>query len=230
METLAEPASATKGDLQLLVAGETLRLLPEKAIYWERCSTLLVADTHWGKAASFRAASIPIPQGTTQADLERLSHVIERTHATRLIVLGDLLHSREGRSAATFEKVTQWRRRHENLRIELIQGNHDLQAGLPLADWKIVIARPPVIELPFVWQHEPQPHAEGFVLAGHIHPSIVLKGLARQTLRLPCFHLQQSQLTLPAFSSFAGGYNIKPGRGDRIFPVADTGVVEIPCQ
>ncbi len=33
------------------IAGERLVLLPERAAFWERASTLLVADAHWGKAA-----------------------------------------------------------------------------------------------------------------------------------------------------------------------------------
>lgn len=223
-------------DFRVEIAGEMLRLLPERAVFWAACSTLLIADTHWGKAATFRAAAIPVPGGTTQADLDRLSQAIERTCAARLVILGDLLHSREGRSAETFELVSRWRDRHFRLEIELIQGNHDLHAGLPLADWRMQIFRPPVSEGPFVWRHDPEADIlredamatgpEPFALAGHIHPTVVLRGSARQSLRLPCFHLRNKVLVLPAFSSFAGGANIRPAEGDRVFPVSESSVFE----
>jgi len=38
------------------VAGERLVLLAERAAYWERARTLLVADPHFGKAAAFLAS------------------------------------------------------------------------------------------------------------------------------------------------------------------------------
>src|SRR5581483_12363457 len=41
--------------------GESLLLLPERALLWERTGTLVVADAHLGKAAAFRAAAIPLP-------------------------------------------------------------------------------------------------------------------------------------------------------------------------
>ena len=59
-------------DVMLTIAGEDVQLLPERALYWPRACTLVVADVHWGKAATFRAAGIPIPSGTTTEDLARL--------------------------------------------------------------------------------------------------------------------------------------------------------------
>ena len=51
-------------DHEISLAGEAVRLLPERAIYWERERALVVADLHWGKAATFRAAGVPLPPGT----------------------------------------------------------------------------------------------------------------------------------------------------------------------
>jgi uncharacterized protein len=48
-------------DVMLTIAGEDVLLLPERALFWPRACALVVADVHWGKAASFRAAGIPIP-------------------------------------------------------------------------------------------------------------------------------------------------------------------------
>jgi hypothetical protein len=41
--------------MEIVLAGETLRLLPDKALYWPRQQTLFIADAHFGKVAAFRA-------------------------------------------------------------------------------------------------------------------------------------------------------------------------------
>ena len=79
------------------IAGERVSLLPERAAYWERTRTLLVADPHFGKAAAFRAAGVPVPRGTTTGSLTRLDAALARTGAARIVFLGDFLHAREGR-------------------------------------------------------------------------------------------------------------------------------------
>ena len=80
--------------LPLTIAGERLLLYPERAAYWPARRTLVITDTHWGKAATMRAAAIPIPGGSTRESLNRLTQLIERTTARRardelLIELGD---------------------------------------------------------------------------------------------------------------------------------------------
>ncbi len=37
---------------------------------------LLIADPHFGKAASFRSRGIAVPVGTTRYDLDRLAELI----------------------------------------------------------------------------------------------------------------------------------------------------------
>jgi metallophosphoesterase superfamily enzyme len=43
------------GAQQVLLAGQTVVLLPQKAIFIPSSSTLVLADVHIGKAASFRS-------------------------------------------------------------------------------------------------------------------------------------------------------------------------------
>ena len=44
----------------------------------------------------------------------------------------------------------------------------------------------------------------GYRLAGHIHPSVVLYGTARQSMRLPAFVFGLEGAILPAFGDFTG--------------------------
>ena len=111
----------TISGLYCSLAGEDVWLLPERALFWKRPATLIIADPHIGKPGAFRAAAIAAPEGTTIADLERLSTVIRRCGVQRLIVLGDLLHARSGRTAATMSAFEEWRTRHSNLDIVLVR-------------------------------------------------------------------------------------------------------------
>jgi uncharacterized protein len=202
-------------------------LLPERAIFWPRRSTLFVADLHCGKAATMRAAAIPIPSGTTKADLARLTAIIHRTGAERVVLLGDILHARAGRAPRTLAALEEWRARHPLLDILLIRGNHDRHAGDPPAalDFRCVDA--PAIEVPFVFQHFPAPSPHGYTLAGHIHPAIKLRGIASERITLPCFHFTRTHATLPAFGSMTGNALIHPLPGDHVYGAADGDVIQI---
>src|SRR5205085_178911 len=110
--------------MELTWLDQRLTLLPQRAIFWHDRRTLLVADPHFGKAATFRSAGIPIPRGTTTADLARLDAALDATKAERLIFLGDLLHAKSGRAAATLAVIRTWRTRREQLDVVLVRGNH----------------------------------------------------------------------------------------------------------
>lgn len=215
-------------DARVCLAGETIELLPERALFWPRPGTLVVADLHWGKAATFRAAGIPIPAGSTRDDLARLDLALRRTHARRLVVLGDLFHARAGRVAAgTLAELRRWRGLHPELEMLLVRGNHDRHAGDPPEDLRIKCVNAPAFVPPFVFRHEPSSSAAGFTLAGHLHPGLVLCGPALQRERLPCFLLREHSAILPAFGSFTGLGMIEPGPRDRAFVVADAEVIEV---
>ncbi len=77
-------AASERGALTTSLAGESVELLAERALYWPRTRTLLVADVHLGKAAAFRAGGVPVPRGATASDLARLGALVARTGAGRL--------------------------------------------------------------------------------------------------------------------------------------------------
>ena len=215
-------------EIRLAIAGEDVRLLPERALFWQRACTLVIADVHWGKAATFRAAGIPIPGGTTAEDLARLDSALYRTGARRLVVLGDLFHARAGRIATrTLAALRTWRERCAKLEIQLVRGNHDRHAGDPPDDLQINCVNSPAFLPPFVLRHEPSESAEGYTLAGHLHPGLVVSGPALQRERLPCFLVRPGLAILPAFGSFTGMASVFPDPVDRAFVVADGEVLAV---
>lgn len=212
------------------VAGERVVLLAERAVYWEGSRTLLVADTHFGKAAAFRAAGVPVPRGTTTGALERLDSALERTAATRIVFLGDFLHAREGREPETTRVVAAWRARHATVEMMLVRGNHDRRAGDPDASIGIGCVDGPVLEPPFVFTHRPAVSDRGHVVCGHVHPAVRLTGIGRERSRLPCFWFRPRTTVLPAFGEFTGLAHVEVEAGDRVWVVAGNDVLAIPID
>ncbi|HEY0558217.1 MAG TPA: ligase-associated DNA damage response endonuclease PdeM [Thermoanaerobaculia bacterium] len=213
--------------IRIDLQGESLELLPERALFWERTATLVVADAHLGKAASFRAAALPMPGGTTTGTLSRLSLALSRTGARRLLILGDFFHARSGRAARTLAVIAEWRERHAGLGVVLVRGNHDRGAGDPPCEWGFACCDEPWVEPPFAFRHHPAEEASGYVLAGHVHPAVSLAGPGRQRERLSCFLFGERIGLLPAFGDFTGGATVRPRPGDRVYGVAGDEVVPI---
>lgn len=218
---------SSEGDLEIRVRGETLTLLPERAAFWRDRGALLVADPHFGKAATFRALGVPVPSGTTGDALARLESAVSRTGATRVIFLGDLLHARPGRSQGMFDALGSWLRSRPGVEVLLVRGNHDRHAGDPPDDLGIRCVNAPHVVSPFVLAHHPSSDPAGYVLAGHIHPGVRLYGTGRQRERLPCFVVADDYAVLPAFGDFTGLADEEPLSEANVYAVAGDLVVEV---
>lgn len=203
------------------LAGEELWLLPEKALYWPAQQTLLIADVHFGKAAAYRRLGQPVPQGTTTSNIAVIEQLLAKLPCRQLIFLGDFLHGPGSHATGTLNELARWRERHKDLPITLIRGNHDKRAGDPPQSLNIRVVPEPMLLGPFSLQHEPDPHPERHVLAGHVHPVYRLIGKGRQRLRLACFRLGERISLLPAFGAFTGGYPVEKEDSCRIFVIGD---------
>jgi uncharacterized protein len=210
-----------------------LRLFAEGAILWPAGSTLFITDPHFGKAEHFRHAGIAIPSAILDHDLARLSRLITKSGASKLVVLGDFFHSRHSQSEIALTSLAAWRAQHAELDIVLVQGNHDAHAGPPPAEFGILSLEAPYPCGPFVCHHLPQPNAqrgEGYILAGHLHPYILLFDRGGSRMRLASFIFGPQQAILPAFGAFTGGSHYPPAPHDRVFAVAQGEIVEVPTS
>ena len=200
------------------IAGERLLLLPEKAVYWPARQMLIIADIHFGKAASFRAQGIPVPRGTTTENLLGLDALIEAHGARHVVFLGDFLHARAAHASSTQQAMLAWRQSRPGLRLTLVRGNHDKHAGDPAAVLDIELVDEPHMVGPFAFCHHPDLdlRAGGYALAGHVHPAWVL-ATRFDSLRLPCFVVGSERMILPSFGSFTGGHVVRREAGDAIF-------------
>ena len=137
---------------------------------------------HFGKAASFRHAGLPVPSGTTADNIARLDALLADTAARRLVFLGDFLHARSGAQPALWQQLRAWRARHAQVAMDLVLGNHDRHAGTPPTDLDIALREEPwapVASAPVLAAHHPHQVAGHTVLAGHLHPRVVLNGRER---------------------------------------------------
>ncbi|MDP3507470.1 MAG: ligase-associated DNA damage response endonuclease PdeM [Candidatus Melainabacteria bacterium] len=214
------------GAQSVVLAGQTVILLPQKAMFIPSSCTLVLADVHIGKAASFRSRNFFAPDGISSFDLKRLEHLIKELSVSRLIILGDLVHAQDGMTRAEVEVFEHFRAAHENLTIVLVLGNHDRQVQLPQS-WRLDLVQGQMVESPFLYSHEPIRSKDGYALCGHVHPSVTLSGQGKQRERLPCFWLRSSSAILPAYGAFTGSYTIRPSRNDRVFVIAHDTVVPV---
>ena len=180
---------------------------------------MFVADIHLGKAATFRSLGVPVPAGTTQENLDKLSECIAEFKPLSVYFLGDLLHAKAAHNAELLEKLQQWRQQHSDIQMTLIRGNHDSKAGDPPASLNIAVVEEPFMLGGFALCHHPQTVPNALVLAGHEHPVVVLNGKGRSRARLPRFYVKTDQLILPSFGAFTGGYSVNPQAGEAVFPV-----------
>lgn len=208
--------SAGSGKVAVEVAGEELLLLPEKAVYWPARRMLVIADIHFGKAASFRALGVPVPRGTTTENLSALDALVAAHGARQVVFLGDFLHARAAHASSTQTAMLAWRATRPALDLLLVRGNHDKHAGDPAAALGIELVDEPHAVQPFAFCHHPDLETPGYALAGHVHPAWVL-ATRFDALRLPCFVVGRRRMILPSFGSFTGGHVVRREAGDAIY-------------
>jgi DNA ligase-associated metallophosphoesterase len=213
--------------MKLHIAGEELLLLPQKAAYWPRAQMLIVADIHFGKAASFRALGVPVPAGTTSANLLALDELLAQHPVQQIVFLGDFLHAKAAHAPATLAAMLAWRQRHPQLQLTVVRGNHDAHAGDPPPQLDIDMVDEPYLMGPFAFCHHPDVLSAAYVMAGHVHPVYRLRA-GWESLMLPCFLASPQRMVLPSFGAFTGGHPVLPQPGERVFMSSGEAVWEIP--
>lgn len=201
-----------------------------------------MSDLHFGKTGHFRKEGIAVPQRVYREDLFRLLCQIQYFRPRRLLVVGDLFHSRENKELALFLK---WREDLPDLDIHLIQGNHDIlhdswyeKAGIGLSKDALSVG-------PFSFVHDIADvgvsapvrgigPGEGvmsgdkgaYYFSGHIHPGIRIRGMGKQQLQFPCFYFGGEYAVLPAFGRWTGTVSIDPAPEDNVFAILP-GILQI---
>lgn len=217
----------------LRIAGQTLRLLPERCVFWEETGVLLLADLHLGKAAHLRHHGMAVPEGHTADDLARLTGVILRTGASEIVFCGDFFHAPAAQSPIVLDLVEQWRQTHHRLQVQLVTGNHDRGRAMPPERCGIAPAGPRLARGPLHFIHDPADACGKLpTVSGHLHPLASLTLSGSPSFRAPCFWWQSARqcLVLPGFGSFTAGVAILPEPGDSLHVIHNNKVSAVPAH
>jgi uncharacterized protein len=193
-----------------------------RVIYWPRRKILMGTDLHWGKTNFLRSHGIAISDKVFDADLDRLSEILNDYEVDTFLVLGDLIHHEKSLSKGLIEKVAHFRDQHP-CELLLVKGNHDRFTKFP-ESWGIV-EEPTLVLDQFVFNHEHVKKEKRFQFSGHLHPMLKLRD-GIDILRLPSFILGEKFCYLPAFSHLTGGQDMKLTSGQRAI-VTTTGGLEV---
>lgn len=212
--------------LQHSISGNNFVVSAHKCLYWEEEKALILSDLHLGKSGHFRKNGIPVPQHVFKEDMQRLFSLIQFYRPQRVIIAGDLFHSGSNKEHDFF---VRWRNDIPATAIELVPGNHDIledwytEAGIHVHKGTLLIR-----DICFTHDVSDAVSAHGkYIISGHIHPSVKMKGFGKQRLNLPCFYFGKKYAVLPAFGGFTGTHCIEPLKGDTVFAVVEKAVIKL---
>ena len=183
-----------------------LEMLPSRALFLPETNELFICDIHLGKGEYFQQNGIPLTNNSDEQNLSRIKNIVKKHSPNKLIILGDLFHSKYSISKSLRIKV-ELLAEILNIEIELIVGNHDIGCkvkNISFLEYKR--------SNNLIFSHEPIGKSEDNILniCGHYHPKIYLKN-SKDKLSFRCFALDEREniLYLPAFGDLTGGYLCK---------------------
>lgn len=211
--------------MKINILDNTFELLPQKAILWKEQKTLLISDLHLGKVMHFRKAGIAVPSIASENNFIRLHEMLSQHDVGRIIILGDLFHNQLNEE---WNQLAEWRNKYPSIEIITVLGNHDI---LPkeLFDSLNIRLESHLEEGNFLFTHHPfdEPDKNRITFCGHIHPVYCLRSMTKQSLKFPCFVVDEYQVVLPSFGIFTGGYEMKSEANRKIFIIAEKKIIAI---
>ena len=210
-----------------VILNNSFLLSTSRTIFWEEEKALILSDLHLGKSGHFRKAGIAIPQTVLQEDLFRLLATIQFYKPAKIIIVGDLFHSHANKEHELFYK---WRKDIATTEIHLVMGNHDIlqQQWYKKAD--IILHQQKMVVNDFMFAHDindVEKTDNKYCFSGHIHPSVLMLGAARQSIKLPCFYFTKKYAVLPAFGKFTGTFSITPQKGDDVYAIVEDNLMKL---
>lgn len=192
-------------------------------MFWLEQNALLIGDLHFGKATHFRKNGIAINQQVALNDFIKLEKIIVETNPKTIYFVGDLFHSEVNSELELLKDVIE---KFNEKDFILLKGNHDIIKKSFFENIRIQVLNQ--IQLgDFILSHEPILNNSNYNIYAHIHPGIMLKGKAKQTLKFPCFYFSSSYAVLPAFANFTGLKIMDYKKTDTVFIIANNVVVKI---
>ena len=183
-----------------------IELFPSKSILIKETNELLISDIHLGKGEYFQANGIPLTNNQDYFNFKGIIKLVENIKPKKLIILGDLFHSRFSINKKLEYKVESLSKILK-IHIELIEGNHDKGCEV-----KNIQRFKTKTSLNLLYSHEPinNKKKELLNICGHYHPKVYVKYMNTK-MSFKCFALDEENniLYLPAYGDLTGGYLCK---------------------
>lgn len=185
------------------VSGHVLKPLAAGALYWEAEDTLLVADLHLEKGATYAALGMLLPPYDTRSTLARLGKILSQVNPARVVALGDSFHRSEGAENLVADDLALLLELQTGRDWYWICGNHD--PHLPASIGGTVCGTLSISGVTL--RHEPSEDSSAREIVGHLHP---VARISRHgtVIRRRCFATDGNRLVMPAFGAYAGGLNV----------------------
>lgn len=209
---------------QIVFSDEEFMLTNSRAVYWKRKNILILSDLHLGKSAHFRKNGISLPVQTSWNDLQRLKHLMLHYQPKQVIIVGDLVHADANNEVFEFKKFTFLFPETEFI---LIKGNHDRLSPERLKSIGIHQIHHHLEYDGITFSHQPIYLNHQKCITGHIHPGVRIQMPAKGFLKLPCFWVSESMITLPAFSEFTGLDTRYLPKNSNCYAVSTEGIFEV---
>ena len=102
-----------------------IEMLPSRALFLPQTKELLICDVHLGKAEYFQQNGIPLTNNSDENNFTRIESIVRKYSPEKLIILGDLFHSKYSISK-TLQKRVEDLPEQLKTNVELVLGNHDV--------------------------------------------------------------------------------------------------------
>jgi putative SbcD/Mre11-related phosphoesterase len=194
---------------------------PSGALWIPESKTLLVADVHLGYSwAQRRRGELgPLADARTR---EKLYAVCRELLPTCLVFLGDLVHAPRPCAPERVwieETLTQLAGAAE---LIVVRGNHDRAFAREFGHLSVKTVES--------WSNHTLTAIHGdrlitalpehhILVIGHLHPAMAVEDAAGASRKLPLFLVTPHCIVMPAFSPFAGGYEVAAGLPDSLLPL-----------
>ena len=169
------------------------------ALWLAETRVLVVADLHWGYAASHRARGNLLPLWGDEEIEARLMALVADYSPAEMVWLGDVVHAAEGAGRAEAFM------RSAPVPVAHVAGNHDRR-------WRGAGAKALTRGQFFLHhgdlaQDVPDDRIE---IVGHHHPAVDWWDGAGGRVKIPALVANPRRLVLPAFSPWAAGTDLTP--------------------
>jgi uncharacterized protein len=208
---------------KIILAQQEIYLLPQKAIFFSTTKQLILSDVHLGKTTHFRKQGLAIPLEAQFEDLLILENLIDTWKPSTVLILGDLFHSDFNTEWHNFEHFLS---KFTHVQFVLVKGNHDI---INFNENAILNFSTTILleDDNFTYQHFSAEANDKINFCGHTHPMIQIKLKGKQYYRLPCFFINNNNVTLPAFGKLTGGFVVEKNKHNTIYAIGGDAVFEV---